>query len=87
MPDTEPTATEHRPSRRASAVAGVLAGASALATGEFVGGLRASWQSPVVSVAEAVIDAAPRPVKDFAIETFGEDDKVALVVGILAFSA
>ena len=25
-------------------------------------------------------------MKDFAIETFGEDDKVALVIGILAFS-
>lgn len=70
----------------AAAGAGVLAGAAALGVGQLVGGLRASWQGPVVAVAEAVIDAVPRPVKDFAIRTFGEDDKVALIVGILAFS-
>ena len=63
-----------------------MAGAAALGVGELVGGLRASWQSPVVSVAEAVIDAVPRPVKDFGIRTFGQNDKVALIVGILAFS-
>ena len=75
-----------RPSRTASAASGLLAGAAALATGELFGGFVAKWQSPVVSVAEAVIDSVPRPVKDFAIETFGEDDKIALVVGILVFS-
>ena len=75
-----------RPGRTASAASGLLAGAAALATGELFGGFIAKWQSPVVSVAEAVIDSVPRPVKDFAIETFGEDDKIALVVGILVFS-
>jgi hypothetical protein len=87
----EPTADEAiesapLPGRWASAASGLLAGAAALATGELFGGFLAKWQSPVVSVAEAVIDSVPRPVKDFAIETFGEDDKIALVVGILAFS-
>ena len=72
--------------RSLAAASGLAVGAAALGVGEFVAGLRSSWQSPVVAVAEAVIDRVPRPVKDFAIETFGEDDKVALVIGILAFS-
>jgi len=74
------------PSRLAATSSGLLAGAAALATGELAAGFVAKWQSPVVSVAEAVIDAVPRSVKEFAIETFGESDKIALVVGILAFS-
>ena len=63
-----------------------MAGAAALGIGELVGGFRAAWQGPVVSVAEAVIDAVPRPVKDFGIETFGANDKIALIIGILIFS-
>ncbi|MGD9703944.1 MAG: molybdopterin-dependent oxidoreductase [Acidimicrobiia bacterium] len=70
----------------AAAAGGLAAGAAALGAGELVGGVRSAWQSPVVAVAEAVIDRVPRAVKDFAIETFGKDDKVALVVGILAVS-
>jgi len=70
-----------------AASCGLLAGAAALAAGELVGGLRARWQGPVVAVAEATIDAVPRSVKDFAIETFGENDKIALVIGTLVFSA
>ncbi len=74
------------PGRLAATSSGLLAGAAALATGELAAGFVAKWQSPVVSVAEAVIDAVPRSVKEFAIETFGENDKIALVVGILALS-
>lgn len=74
------------PGRLVSAASGLLAGAAALGIGELVGGFRAAWQGPVVSVAEAVIDAVPRPVKDFGIETFGANDKIALIVGILIFS-
>ena len=75
-----------RPGVIAAAATGLLAAGAALGVGELVAGVRASWQSPVVAVAEAVIDAVPRPVKDFAIEQFGENDKVALVIGILGFS-
>lgn len=70
----------------AGAAIGLLSAAGALAAGELVGGLRASWQSPVVGVAEATIDRVPKAVKDFAIETFGTNDKIALVVGILLVS-
>ena len=81
-----PTARPALPGRVAAITSGLLAGVAALATGELASGLVADWQSPVVSVAEAVIDAVPRSVKEFAIETFGENDKIALVVGILVFS-
>ncbi|MDO9176342.1 MAG: hypothetical protein Q7V62_16160, partial [Actinomycetota bacterium] len=84
--DGAPVVVDPVPGRGAGMSSGLLAGAAALATGELVGSFAANWQGPVVSVAEAVIDAVPRPVKDFAIETFGEDDKIALVVGILVFS-
>ena len=81
------TSAETRtPSRVRSATGGLLAGGAALGIGELVGGFRSTWQGPVVSVAEATIDAVPRSVKDFAIEQFGKNDKVALIVGILAFS-
>ena len=87
MPTSDtPASSTASPGRLAVTSSGLLAGAAALATGELVAGFAAKWQSPVVAVAEAVIDAVPRPVKEFAIETFGENDKIALVVGILAFS-
>lgn len=86
MPTSDTPASTALPGRLAATSSGLLAGAAALATGELVAGFVAKWQSPVVSVAEAVIDAVPRSVKEFAIETFGENDKIALVVGILFFS-
>ena len=41
----------------------------------------------MVAVGDAVITLTPEPVKDFAIRTFGENDKVALVVGTLVLLA
>ena len=72
-----------RITRPSAVMSGLLAGAAALAGGELVAGFVSRWESPVVAVAEAFIDRVPRSLKDFAIETFGGNDKVALVVGIL----
>jgi DMSO/TMAO reductase YedYZ molybdopterin-dependent catalytic subunit len=69
-------------SKTRGAIAGLVAGAVALAVGELVAGIGASRNAPVIAVGNSVIDAVPRPVKDFAIETFGTNDKVALLVGI-----
>lgn len=66
------------------AIAGLLAGGVALAIGELVAGLGRSQRAPVIAVGDLVIDAVPRPVKDFAIDTFGTNDKIALLVGIYA---
>jgi hypothetical protein len=77
-----------RTSRAADpAVAGLLTTGLALGVAELVAGFRKGAESPIVAVGGEVIDAVPAPVKDFAIATFGTNDKVALIVGILVLLA
>ncbi len=77
-----------RPHRRAlAALAGLLAAAVALGVAELVAGFVGPASSPVVAVGDAVIALSPEPVTAFAIATFGQADKIALVVGVLAIVA
>jgi DMSO/TMAO reductase YedYZ molybdopterin-dependent catalytic subunit len=69
------------------ALAGLLAAAVALGAAELVAGLVGAASSPVIAVGDAAITLTPESVKHFAITTFGENDKVALVVGMLAVIA
>ncbi|MEU8773524.1 sulfite oxidase [Streptomyces sp. NPDC048606] len=69
------------------ALAGVLAAFTALAVAELVAGLVRPAAGPVTVVGGAVIDRTPAAVKDFAIRTFGENDKAVLELGILAVLA
>ncbi len=71
----------------AAGLAGLVSAAVALAAGELVAGLRSGFSSPVEAVATEVINRAPRSVERFAIETFGTNDKFALVVGTLSLTA
>jgi DMSO/TMAO reductase YedYZ molybdopterin-dependent catalytic subunit len=64
------------------AVAGVVAAIVALGVAELIAGLRQQWRSPIIDVGDRVIDNVPPFVKDFAIETFGTNDKPALLIGI-----
>ena len=64
------------------AIAGVVAAMVALGVAELIAGSSRSWRSPVIDVGDRVIDNVPPFVKDFAIETFGTNDKPALLVGI-----
>ena len=64
-------------------LAGLLAGAVGLALSYAVAALLHVREEPVVAVAEGVIALTPGRVAKWAIETFGTDDKRALVVGIL----
>ncbi|MFF0218153.1 molybdopterin-dependent oxidoreductase [Streptomyces vinaceus] len=64
-------------------MAGLLAGFTALAVAELAAGLVRPAAGPVTVVGGAVIDRTPASVKDFAIRTFGEDDKTVLQLGIL----
>ncbi|MYT23771.1 molybdopterin-binding oxidoreductase, partial [Streptomyces sp. SID7760] len=57
------------------ALAGLLAAFTALAVAELVAGLVRPAAGPVTVVGGAVIDRTPPSVKDFAIRTFGENDK------------
>ncbi|MFJ9647658.1 molybdopterin-dependent oxidoreductase [Streptomyces sp. NPDC101206] len=76
------------PSRAAlGALAGLLAALTALVVAELVAGLVRPAAGPVTVVGGAVIDRAPAAVKDFAIRTFGENDKTVLQLGILAVLA
>ena len=68
-------------------LAGLVAAGVALAVAELVAGLNRAWRSPVLDVGDRVIDAAPPWVKEFAIDTFGTNDKPALLIGIGAVLA
>ena len=71
----------------AGAVAGVLAGAVAVGVAQLAAGLTVPQSSPVLAVGQAAIDLTPLPVKNFAISTFGTQDKTALLGGILVVLA
>jgi DMSO/TMAO reductase YedYZ molybdopterin-dependent catalytic subunit len=76
-----------RPSRTISALVGLAAAALALGVAEALAGLSRSWRSPLLDVGGRVIDAAPPWLKEFAIDTFGTNDKPALLIGIATFLA
>jgi DMSO/TMAO reductase YedYZ molybdopterin-dependent catalytic subunit len=71
----------------AAALAGLVSAGVALGAGELIAGVDDGLASPVEAVAGEVINRVPRSVERFAIETFGSNDKLALVIGILVFSA
>lgn len=71
-----------RTSRAWWLVAGVVAGALGLAVSYAAAGLLRVRESPVVAVAEGVIDLTPGPVADWAIDTFGAADKTVLLIGL-----
>lgn len=84
---TEVTAgTRLRGARGRRALAGVVAAAAALATGELVAAVDPAGPSLVSAVGDEVIDAFGASLKDLAVELFGTNDKVALVVGIVLTS-
>jgi DMSO/TMAO reductase YedYZ molybdopterin-dependent catalytic subunit len=76
-----------QPSALAGAVAGVLTAAVALGVAQLAAGLTVAQSSPAFAVGQAAIDLTPLPIKDFAISAFGEDDKNALLAGILIILA
>ncbi|MCB0965074.1 MAG: molybdopterin-dependent oxidoreductase, partial [Acidimicrobiales bacterium] len=84
---TAPADPPPHPSWWRSAIAGLVAAAVALAVGELVAGLSSRLTAPVISVGNRVVDAVPRQVKDTAIDLFGTNDKVALLVGIYTIAA
>ena len=65
-----------------AAVSGIVSAAVFLAAAELVALLLAREGSPILAVGSFVIDIVPQPFKEFAIATFGEYDKIALLVGL-----
>jgi len=68
--------------QRFGALAGLATGALAVAVGMFLAG-STEVVSPIDAVGSEVIDRAPHWLKNFAIETFGTNDKLALRIGII----
>ncbi len=83
MHETEPAVAAAVLSRRARGAAGSVAVAVALAVSELVAGLLSGVPSLVSGIATFVIDIVPKPIKDWAIRTFGIYDKLALAIGIV----
>jgi DMSO/TMAO reductase YedYZ molybdopterin-dependent catalytic subunit len=76
-----------RPRALTGAVVGLLTAAVAIGAAQFASGLTVPQSSPVLAVGQAAIDRTPPPVKDFAISTFGANDKTVLLGGILVILA
>ena len=62
---------------------GLLSGTAAVAVSEAVTVLVNGVTSPLLSVGNRAVDWAPRPVKEWAIETFGTADKPVLIGGVI----
>ncbi len=62
---------------------GLLATGAGLAAAELTVGLVEGSASPVVPVGQVFIDLVPKPLKDWAIEAFGTNDKAVLVAGAM----
>ena len=86
-PAAPPFPAPTRPSRTFAVIAGLVTAGIALAVAELVAGLDRRWRSPVLDVGDRVIDAAPPIVKEFAVDTFGTNDKPVLLIGIGALLA
>ncbi|WP_434810753.1 molybdopterin-dependent oxidoreductase [Microbacterium sp. bgisy189] len=74
-----------KPARAAmlwAAVVGVVAAAVLLAVAEVLALVFTPGGGPIVAVGAFVIDIVPRPLKEFAIATFGEADKPVLLIGL-----
>ncbi|HEX7148381.1 MAG TPA: molybdopterin-binding oxidoreductase, partial [Actinomycetota bacterium] len=84
--ETTPTASGPRPGSRgrrgSGALAGLLACGAALGVAELLAGVVGGQASPLVAVGGAAIDATPEWLKELAIRTFGERDKLVLLAGM-----
>jgi len=68
-------------------VAGLLAGAAGLAAASAVAAGLAGVTSPLLAVSNTAVDLTPRPVKEWAVSTFGAADKAVLLGGVLVVLA
>src|SRR5680860_909859 len=79
---TDKISTTRRPLWQWAATAGVVGAAAFLAAAELVALLIARDGSPILAVGSFIIDIVPQWAKEFAIETFGSNDKLFLLIGL-----
>ncbi len=65
-----------------AAAVGVAAAATAIALGEVVSAFTGPASAPALAVGSAAIDLTPTPLKEYAIRSFGTNDKTVLLGGI-----
>lgn len=68
--------------RSRDALSGAASAALALGVSELIAGLVSGLPSLIQGLGNWVIDVSPKPLKDFAIEVFGTNDKLVLLIGI-----
>jgi DMSO/TMAO reductase YedYZ molybdopterin-dependent catalytic subunit len=69
------------------ALTGIAAAAVGLGVAELVAAVAGPRSAPLVAVGAVVVDAAPEPLKQFAIDVFGRADKIALLAGTVVLLA
>ncbi|HEU5109553.1 MAG TPA: molybdopterin-binding oxidoreductase, partial [Micromonosporaceae bacterium] len=62
---------------------GILATLVGMAAGHLVAAFTDPAASPVLTVGSSVIDLTPTPMKEWAIRTFGDNDKAVLVGSVM----
>ena len=62
---------------------GILATLVGMAAGHLVAAITDPAASPVLAVGSTVIDLTPTPMKEWAIRTFGDNDKAVLIGSVL----
>jgi DMSO/TMAO reductase YedYZ molybdopterin-dependent catalytic subunit len=83
---TDDRSHARRERRWRAAVAGVVAAGAALAAGELPGAVAGEQLGPVTNVGNEFVDRFAASLKEVAIALFGQNDKVALVTGIVVIS-
>jgi DMSO/TMAO reductase YedYZ molybdopterin-dependent catalytic subunit len=63
-------------------LAGVVAGGTAVGVGHGAAAVGNPAASPLVAVGSVLVDAAPTPVKEVVVQTFGTYDKPLLLIGV-----
>src|SRR3954451_10714760 len=71
-------------SRITYALFGILATLVGVAAGHLVASLLDPASSPVLAVGSQVIDLTPTPMKEWAIQHFGDKDKTILIGSVMA---
>ncbi|MET1021937.1 MAG: molybdopterin-dependent oxidoreductase [Arthrobacter sp.] len=83
LPPGRRTAAGRQPRPTAlAALAGVAAAAVVLSVAELVGAFFTARATPMIALGSTFIDFTPSWLKDFAIATFGTNDKLALFAGM-----
>ena len=65
-----------------AALAGIIAAGVVLGVAELIGAFFRASATPVIAMGSTFIDFTPPWMKDFAIDTFGTNDKLALLIGM-----